>query len=100
VASSAGLVAGSKVKLAAMQTALNATWSVYDIPGTTSFRIAMADPTLTDGIGTAADVTLSSLVDSIEEGATSRERADLDVPIGSITTLYLARYTTTGELLT
>jgi len=100
VASSTGLSTGSKVTLANMQTALNATWAVHDIPGATSFRIAMADPTLTDGVGTATDTTLSSLIDSIEEGATSRERADLDVPIGSLTTTYLARYTTTAELLT
>jgi hypothetical protein len=47
-----------------------------------------------------ADKTLSGLCETIEEGATSRERADLDVPIGSLTTTYLARYTTTAELLT
>jgi len=100
-ASSAGLMAGSTVQLANMQTALNAAWTVYDIPtGATSFRIAMADPTLTDGIGIATDVTLSSLIINIEEGATSRERADLDVPIGSLVTTYLVRYVTSLEDLT
>jgi hypothetical protein len=101
VASAAGLMAGSSVALTGMQAALNATWPVYDIPtGATSFRIAMADPTLTDGVGTATDVTLSALIDSIEEGGTSRERADLDVPIGSLVTTYLVRYTTSLEALT
>ncbi len=101
VGSAAGLMAGSKVYFANMQTALNVVWTVHDIPtGATSFRIAMSDPTLTDGIGIATDITLSSLITSIEEGATSRYRDDLDVPIGLLTTTYLARYTTTAELLT
>jgi hypothetical protein len=47
-----------------------------------------------------ADKTLGGLCDSIEEGATSRERTDLDVPIGSLVTTYLARYTTALEALT
>lgn len=53
VASTTGLVKGSRVSIASMQSNLNYIWTVYDIPGSTSFRIAMSDPTVTDGVGTA-----------------------------------------------
>lgn len=100
VASSAGLSAGSSVTLSAMQSGLNARWTIYDVPGATSFRIAMTNPTLTDGVGVATDTTLSAIIDNIEEGGSSRDRADLDVPIGSLTTTYRVRYTTALESLT
>jgi hypothetical protein len=47
-----------------------------------------------------SDKTLGGLCDSLEESASNRERADLDVQIGSLTTIYTARYTTAAELLT
>lgn len=47
-----------------------------------------------------ADKTLGGLCDDINEGVSSRDRADMDVQIGSLVTTYLARYTTTGEALT
>jgi len=47
-----------------------------------------------------ADKTLGGICDNLEEGSTSRERADLDVPLGAVTTVYRAVYTTTGEALT
>jgi len=45
-------------------------------------------------------VTLRALCDSVEEGSTSRERADLDVPLGAVTTVYRAVFTTVGDNLT
>jgi hypothetical protein len=47
-----------------------------------------------------ADKTLAGKCETIEEGASSRDRADMDVMVGSLTTVYTARYTTTAELLT
>ena len=47
-----------------------------------------------------ADAPLRALVESIDEGASSRARADMDVSIASLTTVYTARYTTTLEALT
>ena len=47
-----------------------------------------------------ADKTLGGLCETLEEGASSRERADMDVSIASLTTTYTARYTTALEALT
>ena len=47
-----------------------------------------------------ADKTLGGLCETLEEGASSRDRADMDVMVGSLITVYSARYTTTAELLT
>lgn len=46
-----------------------------------------------------ADKTLGGLCDTLEEGASSRDRADMDVSIASLTTVYTARYTTALEAL-
>lgn len=46
-----------------------------------------------------ADKTLGGLCDTLEEGASSRDRADMDVSIASLTTVYTARYTTALETL-
>jgi hypothetical protein len=45
------------------------------------------------------DTTLGGLCETLEEGGSSRDRVDLDVPIGSLVTVYQARYTTSGEAL-
>lgn len=65
-----------------------------------------ADPyTSIDPIRVAAhglimlDKTLGGLCNTIEEGDTSRTRADLDRPIGSLITVYTVPYTTAGEVL-
>lgn len=59
-----------------------------------------ASAVITSGQIIAADVTLRGLADGIEEGASARQRVDLDVQIGSLVTVYQAKYTTTGEALT
>ena len=46
-----------------------------------------------------ADKTLGGLCETLEEGTSSRERADMDVSIASLTTVYTARYTTALEAL-
>ncbi len=63
VASSAGLVKGSRVTMTSMQTSLNTEWYVYDVPSGTSFRINVGTGfSLTDGVGTA---TLGPKIDEI-----------------------------------
>jgi len=47
-----------------------------------------------------ADKTLGGLCTTLEEGASSRDRADMDVQLGSLVTSYMARYTTALEALT
>jgi hypothetical protein len=47
-----------------------------------------------------ADKTLGGLCETVEEGGSSRDRADLDVQIGSLVTVYEAVYVTSGEALT
>ncbi len=47
-----------------------------------------------------ADKTLAGKCETLEEGASSRDRADMDVSIASLTTVYTARYTTGLEALT
>ena len=55
VGSTFGLRAGEYVTLAALAPAvLNASWKVYDVPSSTTFRIAMSSPgAITDQVGTA-----------------------------------------------
>lgn len=55
VASTFGLRAGEYLTLSALApTVLNASYKVYDVPSSTTFRIAMSDPgTITDQIGVA-----------------------------------------------
>ncbi len=61
---------------------------------------AVIDPIRLDAhAAIMADKRMGGLCDSIEEGGSSRDRVDLDVPIGSLTTIYQAKYTTTGDLL-
>ena len=45
------------------------------------------------------DKTLGGLAEEIEEGASNRQRVDLDVQIGSLVTTYSVRYITSGEAL-
>jgi len=47
-----------------------------------------------------ADKTLGGLCDGIDEGASSRDRADMEVSIASLVTTYVARYSTDLEALT
>jgi len=64
-------------------------------------RLTTAAPGVIEaGAITLAGVTLRALIDRMEEGPTSRERADLDVPLGALTTVYRATYSTVGDDLT
>lgn len=62
VASTATLAKGQHVVITNMQTNLNIEWTVFDVPNATTFRIAMSDPTVTDGVGTATLLPKTDLV--------------------------------------
>ena len=51
MASSSSFQKGDTVWLYNVQTNLIGVWTIYDVPGGTSVRIAMADPTVTDAVG-------------------------------------------------